>query len=84
MYIVWITIQRLQKPLPETDYKVTFNADNRGFTVKFLRDILPSDNIRIMYDVTLGKTPPNGTLYHNNSKLEGEVVTEGLMIMVAK
>ena len=65
------------KPLPETDYKVTFNADNRGFTVKFLRDILPSDNIRIMYDVTLGKTPPNGTLYHNNSKLEGEVVTEG-------
>ena len=30
-----------------------------------------------MYDVTLGKTPPNGTLYHNNSKLEGEVVTEG-------
>lgn len=65
------------KPLPETDYKVTFAKDNKGFTVKFLRDILPSDNIRIMYDVALGKTPPNGTLYHNNSKLEGEVVTEG-------
>ena len=25
------------KPLPETDYKVTFNADNRGFTVKILK-----------------------------------------------
>ena len=65
------------KPLPESDYKITFNEGNRGFTVKFLRDILPSDNIRIMYDVNLGQTPPNGTLYHNNSKLEGEVVTEG-------
>lgn len=63
-------------PLPTTDYKLTFAEGNKGFTLEFLRDILPTDNIRVLYDVTLGATPPSGVSYHNNAILSADVVVK--------
>lgn len=65
------------KAMPKSDYNVEFTPNKKGFTLNFLREILPSDNIRVLYDVNLATTPPNGTLYKNNAILNADIVSVG-------